>query len=424
MSDSPHTPVLEPSGANGLIDRRALLKHGAVLAAMYCTPRSSAALAQGERPDAMRVPGGGFVTYGQPSMHEQRVVRYAAANSAVPGNGVSYTPLHRLEGTLVPNGLHFERHHNGVPNLDPAAHTLQLHGLVKRALAFDVETLLRYPMVSRQCFVECGGNSNAAWADEPLQTATSNIHGMVANAEWTGVPVAVLLEEAGVDPSAHWAVAGGADAFALTMSVPLTKLWDDALIALYQNGERLRPENGYPLRLLLPGYEGVTNVKWLRSLEITRQPAMSRNETARYTDLLPDGKARMFSLVMEAKSVITSPSTGMVLDTPGLYQLKGLAWSGRGRIAKVEVSADGGATWADAALDEPVQSKCFTRFRLPWRWQGQRAVLKSRATDETGYVQPERDILIATRGDQGYYHYNAVVSYEVDEDGFVSHVYA
>ncbi|MEO0424500.1 MAG: sulfite dehydrogenase [Pseudomonadota bacterium] len=410
---------LPPAAGNGLIDRRTLLTGGAALGAAFCLPRAAPA----QTPDPMRVAGSGFVTYGSPSVHEQRTIRYASSNPMAPGNGISYTPLHRLEGTIVPNGLHFERHHNGVPDIDPASHRLTIHGKVKRPLAFSVDALLRYPMQSRQCFVECGGNSNAGWNDEPLQTATSNIHGMVANSEWTGVPVAILLDEAGLDPAATWAVAEGRDAFALTMSVPVTKLLDDALIALYQNGERIRPENGYPMRLLLPGYEGVTQVKWLHRLQLTDQPAMARNETSRYTELQPDGTARQFTLEIEVKSLITSPSTGMVLDEHGLYEVKGLAWSGRGKIVRVEVSADGGKSWTDAALDGPVQAKCFTRFRLPWHWQGQPAVLKSRATDETGEVQPERDVLIAKRGKHGYFHYNAVVSYAVDEDGFISHVY-
>ncbi|MEM9388069.1 MAG: sulfite dehydrogenase [Pseudomonadota bacterium] len=418
MGDENDT-TLPPGAGNGLIDRRTLLTGSVALGAAFCLPRTPMA----QKPDPMQVPGSGFVTYGHPSVHEKRTIRYSSTNPMAPGNGISYTPLHRLEGTIVPNGLHFERHHNGVPNIDPASHRLTIHGKVKRPLAFSIDALLRYPMHSRQCFVECGGNSNAGWNDEPLQTATSNIHGMVANSEWTGVPVAILLDEVGVDPAATWAVAEGRDAFALAMSVPVAKLSDDAMIALYQNGERIRPENGYPMRLLLPGYEGVTQVKWLHRLQLADQPAMARNETSRYTELQADGTARQFTLEMEVKSLITSPSTGMVLDERGLYEVKGLAWSGRGRIVRVEVSADGGKSWAEAALDGPVQPKCFTRFRLPWHWQGQAAVLKSRATDETGEVQPERDVLIAKRGKHGYFHYNAVVSYAVDEDGFVSHVY-
>lgn len=233
-----------------------------------------------------------------------------------------------------------------------------------------------------------------------------------------------MLEECGLQPNAKWLIAEGADAAAMNVSIPLEKALDDALLALYQNGERLRPENGYPLRLILPGWEGVTNVKWLHRLQLAEQPAMARNETAKYTELLPSGQARQFSFVMEAKSLITRPSAGQSLPGPGLHPISGLAWSGRGAIRRVEVSADGGKTWQDAALDPPVLPKCFTRFRLPWRWDGSPAVLKSRATDETGYVQPERQTLIAERGRHGYFHYNAIVSWAVAADGSVSHVYA
>jgi sulfane dehydrogenase subunit SoxC len=289
---------------------------------------------------------------------------------------------------------------------------------------FSVDVLLQYPQQSRLCFIECGGNSNTGWQRQPVQASAGYLHGLVSACEWTGVPVSLLLDEAGLEQDAAWAVAEGADGFAHAMSIPVAKLRDDAILALYQNGERLRPENGYPMRLVLPGWEGVLNVKWLRRLQLAYRPAMTRNETARYTELMPDGSARMFTFVMEAKSVITRPSSGMRLPARGVYELKGLAWSGRGRIRRVEVSADGGRTWAEAALDEPVLPCHFTRFRIPWRWQGQAAVLKSRATDETGYVQPERSFLLGARGRHGYYHYNAIIAFAVDPDGNLTHVFA
>jgi sulfane dehydrogenase subunit SoxC len=219
-------------------------------------------------------------------------------------------------------------------------------------------------------------------------------------------------------------IAEGADASLMNVSLPLEKAMDDCILALYQNGERIRPENGYPLRLIAPGWEGVVNVKWLRRLHITNQPVMARNETSKYTELMPSGKARQFTFVMEAKSLITHPSFGHQLKKAGLYQISGLAWSGRGKIAKVEVSADGGKTWAEAQLQEPVLSKCFTRFRIPWQWNGEKAILKSRAIDETGYVQPERDVLIKSQGQHGYFHYNAIVSWEISSNGSINHVYA
>jgi len=238
------------------------------------------------------------------------------------------------------------------------------------------------------------------------------------------VPLSIILAEAGLNKGAKWLIAEGADAFAMNVSIPMEKATKDGMLALYQNGERLRPENGYPLRLIIPGWEGVLNVKWLRRLKAVSKPIMARNETARYTELQPSGKARMFSFEIEAKSLITSPSTGMVLASgQGLYQITGLAWSGRGKIKKVEVSTDNGNSWTEAQLQEPVLPMAFSRFRIPWRWNGNPSILKSRATDESGYVQPERDELVAKRGRHGFFHYNAIVSWEVDEDGLLSHVY-
>ncbi len=415
---------LKVVAGGGLLDRRLFLKRGVYF--------SVAALASGsvraEESDRQRLPwmerpGEPFSNYGLPSPYEKRTIRWTMGNEMAPGNGVSWTPLHDLEGMITPNGLHFERHHNGVPQIDPRRHQLLIHGLVNRSLVFNVRDLKRYPMTSRLCFVECGGNSNATWRSEPVQTEAGYFHGMASCSEWTGVPLRILLEEAGVKGRAKWVIAEGADAAVMNISIPLEKVLDDCVLALYQNGERIRPENGYPLRLIVPGWEGVVNVKWLRRLHITNRPTMARNETAKYTELLPNGKARQFSFVMEAKSLITSPSFGYKLDKPGVYQISGLAWSGRGRISKVEVSADGGKTWAEAELQQPVLEKCFTRFRIPWQWDGQKTVIKSRAIDETGYQQPERKELIAQRGQHGYFHYNAVVSWEISELGTVRHVY-
>jgi sulfane dehydrogenase subunit SoxC len=428
------------AAGGGLLHRRALLRSGLVLAT--ATAAAPVVLAQGApeprpepptpapadplaaSPPSLTTPGAPFSEYGQPSPYERRVMRAVAANTDVPGNGVSWTPLESLEGIITPSGLHFERHHNGVPAIDPKQHRLMLHGLVRKPLTFSVEALLRYPMRSHLIFLECGGNSNAGWHSEPIQRPVGAFHGMVSCSEWSGIPLSTLLDEAGVDPSATWAVLEGADAGALNVSLPVAKLREDCIVALYQNGERLRPEQGYPMRLIVPGWEGIVNVKWLRRIELATEPAMTRDETAKYTELQPDGSARQFTYVMEAKSLITSPSAMQRLKAPGLYEIKGLAWSGRGRITRVDVSADGGKSWAEAALEEPVLPRCFTRFRLAWDWKGTPAVLKSRAVDETGYVQPERDVLVAERGRRGYFHYNAIVAWAVDEDGAVSHVYA
>lgn len=433
ITPAPGLDELKPVAGNGLLDRRLFLKHGLTLgaAALVAAPARALAGPEAEDPTVlttgrapwMREPGRPFSNYGMPSEHERDVVRWISATETAAGNGISWTPLHRLEGIVTPNGLHFERHHNGVPAIDPARHRLMIHGLVQRPLLFSVEDLLRYPMVSHLGFLECGGNSNAGWRETPIQTLAGYFHGLASCSEWTGVPLKVLLREAGLRPEALWLVAEGADAAAVTVSVPVDKALDDALIALYQNGERLRPEQGYPLRLLLPGWEGITNIKWLRRLKAVRKPAMTRDETAKYTELMPDGSARQFTFVMEAKSLITSPSLGYHMQGPGVYQVSGLAWSGRGRIHRVEVSADGGASWAEAHLDEPVLPRCFTRFRIPWRWDGGRAVLQSRATDETGYVQPDRETLVRERGRHGYFHYNAIVSWEVTPEGYLHHVY-
>lgn len=415
---------LKTVAGGGLLDRRIFLKKGVTFSVATLASGSLLASTDKSRDSWMEKPGEPFSNYGEPSEHEKGTIRWTMGNSMAAGNGVSWTPLQDLEGTITPNGLHFERHHNGVPQIDPKKHQLLIHGAVKNQLIFDIDSLLRYPMISRQCFIECGGNSNAGWRDKPIQSEVGYFHGMVSCSEWTGVPLKILLDEAKVRGRAKWVIAEGGDASMMNISIPLEKMMDDCFLALYQNGERVRPENGYPLRLIVPGWEGVVNVKWLRRLHLSSKPTMARNETSKYTELLPSGKSRQFTFVMEAKSLITNPSFGHKLDNKGLYQISGLAWSGRGKIVKVEVSADGGKTWAEAELQEPVQSKCFTRFRMPWEWNGKSAILKSRATDETGYVQPERKALIAERGKHGYFHYNAVVSWKISDKGEISHVYA
>ena len=272
-----------------------------------------------QRPPWMRTPGQTFSSYGMPSPHESKVVRLAAANSVVAGNGSSWSPLHQLEGTITPNGLHYERHHNGVPQIDPAHHSVLIHGLVDKPSFFSMESLMRYPRRSQTCFIECGGNSNSSWNQHPSPAPVGYTHGLVSCSNWAGVPLALLLNEVGVKPRARWLIAEGADAFAVNMSIPLEKALDDTLLALFQNGERLRPENGYPVRLLLPGWEGVLCVKWLRRLEVSDQPAMARNETSKYTELLPSGKARLFTFEMAAKSLITAPVSGQVITAPGTF---------------------------------------------------------------------------------------------------------
>jgi sulfane dehydrogenase subunit SoxC len=329
------------------------------------------------------------------------------------------TPLQDLHGIITPNGLHYERHHAGVPQIDPDAHRLLIHGLVDRPLLFTMDDLVRFPSVSRLHFLECAGNTQE-WRDASPAWTPQQTHGLLSCCEWTGVLLSTLLAEVGVRRAARWVLAEGADAAAMTRSIPIEKAWDDAMIAYAQNGERLRPEQGYPLRLLLPGYEGNTSVKWLRRLKLGDQPFETREETSKYTDLMPAGKARQFTLVMEAKSVITRPAGGQRLRETGFYEIIGLAWSGRGRIRRVDVSTDGGAAWHQAALQEPVLPKCLTRFRLPWTWSGGPAVLQSRAVDETGYVQPTRAQLVGVRGVNSFYHFNGIQSWRVAADGVIT----
>jgi len=340
------------------------------------------------------------------------------SQTTTPEEASSRTPLGEIEGMITPSSLHFERHHAGVPTLDPREHELVIHGLVERPLAFKVSDLRRLPSVSRIYFIECSGNSGPAWLGVASPSAQA-LHGLTSCSEWTGVPLSVLFEEAGIAPGGEWFVAEGADACRLSRSIPIAKAWDDALVVYAQNGEALRPEQGYPLRLLLPGWEGNANVKWLRRIKVVSEPYMTRDETSKYTDLMPDGRARQFTFLIEAKSTITRPSGGQTLGGPGFYEISGLAWSGLGRIARVEVSTDGGATWAEATLQEPVLPKAHTRFTCPWRWDGREAVLAARCTDETGYVQPTRAQLVAEHGINAAYHYNGIQGWRVQPDGTV-----
>jgi sulfane dehydrogenase subunit SoxC len=374
-------------------------------------------------PQWMRVPGAGFLSpaYGLPSPFENGVVRKLPDQaSAFPT--ATRTPLQSLFGTNTPNGLFFERHHAGVPAIDPAQHRLMLHGLVERPLLLSMQDLLRFPAVSRSHFIECSGNSMAEFK-APGTGTVQDIHGLISGAEWTGVRLADVLDEAGVLPAARWILAEGADAAAMTRSIPLAKALDDALLVYGQNGEMLRPEQGYPLRLLLPGFEGNMNIKWLRRLKVGDAPFQTREETAKYTDLMPDGTARQFTFGMGVKSVITAPSGRQVLDGHGFREISGLAWSGHGRITRVDVSLDGGRSWQATTLDGPVQSRALTRFRAPWRWSGQAAILQSRAVDEAGNVQPTRSALIGSDGQNSIYHYNAIQSWKVAPNGEVSNVH-
>ena len=333
--------------------------------------------------------------------------------------GSSYTPLQDLAGNITPSDLHFERHHAGIPAIDPDRHTLTIHGLLERPLRFTLDDLKRFPQVVRQYFVECSGNGRGAFRDPKPDLTAQKVAGLLSTSEWTGVPLATLFREAGVKAQATWFLAEGGDACLLTRSVPIEKAWDDAIVVWAQNGEPLRPAQGYPMRLLLPGWEGNINVKWLRRIELGSRPWMTRWETSKYTDPLPNNTARRFSFELDAKSIITSPSTPDTITERGWHAVNGLAWSGRGRITRIEVSTDGGKRWTHAELLGESQPKSTVRFQYMWEWKGDEAVLLSRATDEAGFVQPTRAALIAERGIGTDYHFNHIVGWKVERSGQV-----
>jgi sulfane dehydrogenase subunit SoxC len=428
-------PPLEPVAGNGLLHRRALLQSGVIFAgALGSAGALTAAGAEPlTQPQWSLDPGAVTPVLQTPSRFESSVARVLSNPKGEPRTQHARAPLQMLDGTITPNSMHFTILHSGIPDIDPAQHRFVIHGMVRQPLEFTVDALLRYPMVTRKHFVECGGNSAGMFSKEPIQATVQQLHGLVSCAEWTGVPLSTILDEAAIDPKATWMVAEGADSLAVSRSVPLKKGYEDAIIAFYQNGERLMPGNGYPMRLLLPGYEGNMNTKFLRRILITDQPAMTFYETRNYSPLLPDGKAYRFYFVNEVKSFITKPSFGMSLQGAGYYEISGIAYSGSGAITKVLVSADGGKSWAEAAVEGPVSPKAFTRFRMPWRWDGQPVTLTSRAWDDSGEVQPLRADFVAVRGEtkepvKSAYafpnnHYNSLTSWGVAGSGEIKHVY-
>jgi len=394
-------------------DRRAFLGIAAATA-VGCAPGEKAAVEE-ELPSALGKP---VSAYGERAKFE--TAKRLVPDLKRPQIGSTTTPLAETEGILTPASLHFERHHAGVPEIDPAQHTLLVHGLVERPLVFTMAELKKLPSESRIHFVECSGNSAREWKTPGAGDAQRGF-GMASCSEWTGVPLRVLFEEAGLKKEGKWFLAEGGDACKMFRSVPIEKGLKDAMVAYAQNGEAIRPEQGYPLRLLLPGFEGNTNVKWLRQIKVVDQPYQAKDETSKYTDLLADGTARQFTFVMDAKSLITHPSGGQK-TRPGFLELRGLAWSGRGRIERVDVSVDGGKTWKAAVLQEPRLPMAFTRFRMPWEWDGAEVEIMSRAVDESGYVQQTREELTAARGPNSNYHYNGVKVWRLMADGSVKSV--
>jgi sulfane dehydrogenase subunit SoxC len=427
------TPLPEPP-EDGLRseERRAFLRSGS--AAVTTALIGGAAATSVARAEALDVPEwtrsmGAEIpdtAYGKPIRFESHVVR---RRSEVLVNRQrwsdwSMTPLQHQHGIVTPNGLIFERHHAGVPEIDPERHRLVIHGMVRRSLVFTMSELMRYPAVSRFHFLECSGNTLTDWTRSASPDVQMS-HGLLSGAQWTGIPVSWLLDEAGLQSEAKWVLFEGADGAAHARSIPVEKALSDCLIVFAQNGEKLRAEQGYPIRLFVPGWEGNTSVKWLRRIKVGDEPWHLRSETARYTDPMPDGKWRQFSMEMECKSVITDPSGGMKLDGPGWYEIKGFAWSGLGSITTVDVTTDGGRTWREAVLEPPVLDKMLTRFRYRWRWDGEPTRIASRAIDSTGHVQPTVAEIADARALVGFVqHHNGIFPWSIDRDGEVGNAVA
>jgi sulfane dehydrogenase subunit SoxC len=366
--------------------------------------------------------------YGKPSKYEANVQRRQSPGlTQTTQSSVSFAPLQSLFGIVTPSGLHFERHHQGWWDVDPSRHRLMVNGSDEKMVAtpkvFTMDEIMRLPSVSRFHFIECGANTGMEWGNVAVPTCQYS-HGMLSCSEFTGVPLKILLDLAGADTKrGRYVLAEGADGSSMTRTIPMEMVESgEVLVAYGQNGEMLRPENGYPLRLVVPGVQGVSWVKYLRRIEVGDQPYATKDEAVHYIDLMPDGLHRQYSSIQECKSVITTPSGGQVLLDRGYYQISGLAWSGRGKVKRVDVSVDGGRNWRTARLQGPVMDKCLTRFSMDWAWDGKPALVQSRAIDETGYVQPTYKQLRAVRGSRSIYHNHAVQSWLVQESGEVKNV--
>ena len=414
--------------ANGVDEQRRGLLRGALATAVAAM--SGAALASESDPDIVNIPewsrilGKSVATnpYGLPSKYEANIIRRQSPGlTQTDQASVAFTPLQSTFGMITPSGLHFERHHQGWVDIDPRRHRLMINGLVSKPLVFTMEELMRMPSVSRMHFLECGANTALEWGNSAVPTVQYT-HGMLSGSEWTGVPLSLLLERAGFDKSAKFLLAEGADGSSMTRTINMENALDDAIVAYGQNGEMLRPEQGYPLRLVVPGVQGVSWVKWLRRIEVGDMPYAAKDETSHYVDLMPDGLQRQYTSIQEAKSVITSPSGGQKLMSNGYYCITGLAWSGRGSVKKVEVSVDGGRSWREARIEGPVLPKMITRFNFDWVWDGSETLLQSRVTDSTGYIQPQRSELVSVRGSRSIYHNNAIQTWRVNQSGEVENV--
>ncbi len=409
-----------------LVERRKFLKTSLMmLGGSAVAAQTGSVIASSNLPPSVpswtRQLGEGVLTnpYGLPSDYEKDTIR-RTVNWLTPDriSSISMTPLHKLKGIITPNGLAFERYHGGLPDINPDEHRLIIHGLVERPLIFTMEELKRFPSVSEIKFLECPANGGMEWK-APQMEGLQFTHGMLSCCEWTGVRLSTLLDTVGVKPQGKWILAEGADGSAMTRSIPMEKALDDAIVVYAQNGEALRKEQGYPIRLINPGWEGNTCIKWLRRLEIGDKPWYQREETSKYTDLMPDGRARKFSFVQECNSVITSPCPEVPFKDKGWYEIEGIAWSGKGKIKGVDISLDGGVSWRPAPLKGLVISKCLTRFNYMYNWQGEPLLLQSRAWDDTGYVQPTFTQLRTERGNNSIYHRNAIHTWQVHTNGVV-----
>jgi sulfane dehydrogenase subunit SoxC len=409
--------------------RRTMLRHGLIAAGGFALAPATVVAATSldaplTDPDWSKSLGAavGEAPYGQPSAFEKDVIRRTVPwLTATTQSSISFSPLQHQAGIITPNGLFFERYHAGRPDVDPAQHRLMIHGMVDRPLLLTMKDIERFPSTSRIHFIECPANGGMEWRAAQLNSLQFN-HGMVSCAEWTGVKLSTLLNEVGLKPKAAWVLAEGADGAHMDRSLPLEKCLDDCLVVYAQNGEALRPEQGFPLRLVVPGWQGNVNIKWLRRLQIGEQPWFTREETSQYTELMPDGKARAFTWTIYPKSVVTFPCPENPMTGPGLYEIRGLAWSGKGLVKRVDVSTDGGINWFPAKLHEPVLSKALTKFTAEWRWDGRPALVQSRVTDETGFVQPTIEELRQARGVNGVYNNNSIQTWQVKADGAVNDV--
>jgi len=362
--------------------------------------------------------------YGMPSKDERGLQRRESPGlTRVGGSSVAFTPLQGLFGIITPSGLHFERHHQGWHDIDPSRHRLMINGLVKTQAVFTMDDIMRLPSVSRIHFIECGANTGMEWGNVAVPTVQYS-HGMLSCSEFTGVPLKEILDMCGADyKKGRYVLAEGADGSSMTRTIPMELIESgEVLVAYGMNGEMLRPENGYPLRLVVPGVQGVSWVKWLRRIEVGDQPWATKDEAVHYIDLMPDGQHRQYTSVQECKSVITTPSGGQLLLDKGFYNISGMAWSGRGKITRVDVSTGGGINWRQARLETPMLSKAITRFNIDWVWDGKPAIVQSRAVDDSAYVQPGYGQLRTVRGTKSIYHNNAIQSWKVVESGEVSNV--